>query len=331
MTEEIKPEFINEDIATTEVVIDKKISNTTRKNITWATLVYVFIQLIQMFLGALIQQGEAIVTISFLTVGSLVLVWLGASFFLFYREERERFLLISSILVILGGVSDIPYYIIAGLDEYGTIALTESSKLGLNILSIFSTASLLAAFILMKLVLDNFRKQKRNIFRGQLSLPLGYLLHTIYLIMYTIIPLDSITYINAEGQEAILPEFTAFFNTAYFIELGATVMIVFGFWYLRRAYLILDKLPEDFFEKAEAMKTMRAQQRAPTRTMLGLGRDRPIPPAQKTDDEIKYESTVIPQEVSKDKKMFCVKCGLELEHDAVFCANCGEPNPYIKK
>ena len=98
-----------------------------------------------------------------------------------------------------------------------------------------------------------------------------------------------------------------------------------------KKYGVLDKLPEDFFEKAEAMKTMRAQQRAPTRTMLGLGRDRPIPPAQKTDDEIKYESTVIPQEVSKDKKMFCVKCGLELEHDAVFCANCGEPNPYIKK
>ena len=50
---------------------------------------------------------------------------------------------------------------------------------------------------------------------------------------------------------------------------------------------------------------------------------------------VEGETDTLQTEFSTDpttrKKMFCVKCGLELEDDAVFCGNCGETNPYLKK
>ncbi|MCK4897019.1 MAG: zinc ribbon domain-containing protein, partial [Candidatus Heimdallarchaeota archaeon] len=149
----------------------------------------------------------------------------------------------------------------------------------------------------------------------------------------------------SEGNLAILEEFQTFNNIAYYIGLAAVVMIVWGFWYLRRAYTILDKLPEGFWEKQEARRSAFTQQRAqrgqrgqrgqtsqkPAQSMLGLGRQRPILPSERKEDEIDYKTTIIPPDDFKGKKMFCVKCGLELEHDAVYCSNCGETNPYIKR
>ncbi len=163
--------------------------------------------------------------------------------------------------------------------------------------------------------------------------------------MYMIVPIDTIQYIDSEGNLAILDEFKTFNNVAYYIGLAAVVMIVWGFWYLRRAYTILDKLPEGFWEKQEARRSAFTQQRAqrgqrgqrgktsqkPAQSMLGLGRQRPILPSERKEDEIDYKTTIIPPDDFKGKKMFCVKCGLELEHDAVYCSNCGETNPYIKR
>ncbi|MHA1201011.1 MAG: zinc ribbon domain-containing protein [Candidatus Heimdallarchaeaceae archaeon] len=343
MSEEIKPQFMDEEFAVAEIFDSgKRISHRTRKIITWSALIVVLAKVIEMFIGPFIQGVSLILSISLLIVGDLVLIGLAVGFFLFYKEEKNRYLLYSSILVLLGGIINIPSYIIIGLTEAQIILTSDTETLVINILSIISLVSLLAAFVLMKQTLDGFRKEKRNIFKGQLSLPLGYFLQLIYVSMYMIVPLDTITYIDSEGNSAILEEFRTFNNVAYYIGLAAIVMIVWGFWYLRRAYVILDKLPEGFFEKQEAQKSAFAQQRAqrsqrfkgsqkPAQSMLGLGRQRPILPSERKEDEIDYKPTIIPPEEFRGKKMFCVKCGLELEHDAVYCANCGEPNPYIKR
>ena len=343
MSEEIKPQFMDEEFAVAEIVDSgKKISHRTRKIVTWSALLIVIIKAVAMFIGPYIQSISILLSIALLTVSDLVLLGLATGFFLFYKEEKNIYLLYSSILVFFGGIINIPGYIIGGLTETQIILISETNILIINILSIISLVSLCAAFVFMKQTLDGFRKEKRNIFKGQLSLPLGYFLHVVYVVMYTIVPLDSISYIDSEGKIAILEEFVTFYNVARYMDLAAVVMVVWGFWYLRRAYVILDKLPEGFFEKQEAQKSAFAQQRAqrsqrsqrpqkPAQTMLGLGRQRPIPPSERKEDEIDYKSTIIPLEEFRGKKMFCVKCGLELEHDAVYCANCGEPNPYIKR
>ncbi|MBY8999766.1 MAG: zinc ribbon domain-containing protein [Candidatus Heimdallarchaeota archaeon] len=337
MSEDIKLQFTDEDIAVTEIVEpSKKISIRTRKVITWSALIIVFLKVIGMFIGPFIQGTSLAAAIALLVLTDLSLIGLATGFYLFFKEENNIYLLYSSILIFFSCIINITGIIIAGLTEANIIIDSDTNTLIINISSIISLVSLLTAFILMKLTLDGFRKEKRNIFKGQLSLPLGYLLHLVVFVMYMIVPRESITYIDADGNLAILAEFKTFDNVAYYIGLAAVVMVVWGFWYLRRAYVILDKLPEGFFEKTEARQAAMAQQKSqqrtqkPAQTMLGLGRQRPIPPAQRTEEEIDYKPTIIPLKDFKGKKMFCVKCGLELEHDAVFCANCGEPNPYIK-
>ena len=77
-------------------------------------------------------------------------------------------MLYSSILVLAGKIINIPCYIIVGLTEAQIILTSDNDKLVVNILSVISLVSLLAAFILMKQALDGFRLEKRNIFKGQM-------------------------------------------------------------------------------------------------------------------------------------------------------------------
>ena len=338
MSEEIKLQFTTEDIAVAEVVKSvKKISNETRKVITWTALIIVITKGIEMFFNT--DVNISIYSVALYIVSNIVIIGLAVGFFLFYREEKNIYLLFSSILVFIGGLISLPGNIIDGLIVTNIILTSDSNELTSDILTVVSYVSLLAGFILMKMVLDGFRQEKRNIFKGQLSLPIGYALLLVRFVMYMIVPLDSVTHIDVNGRRVPNEGSEAFVNTAYFMGIAAVVMVIMGFWYLRRAYGILDKLPEGFFEKQEARKAAMTQQRAqrsqrskkPAQTMLGLGRQRPIAPSQRKEDEIDYKNTIIPPEEFKGKKMFCVKCGLELEHDAVFCSNCGETNPYIKR
>ncbi len=339
MSEDIKLQFTTEDIAVTEEVrFVKKISNRTRSVITWTTLIIVIAKGIEMFFST--DLGINLYAVILYIVTNIFLIGLAAGFFLFYREEKNIYLLISSILVFIGGLINLPGNIIDGLTVSGIILTSDTNALTSDILTIVSYVSLLAGFIFMKMTLDGFRQEKRNIFKGQLSLPLGYALLLVRFVMFMIVPYEQmLTTVIIEGQEVlqVLDEYRAYSTTATFIGYGAVVMVVMGYWYLRRAYNILDKLPEGFFEKQEARKAAMTQQRQtmrsqkPEKSMLGLGRQRPIVPAQRKEDEIDYKPTIIPPEEFKGKKMFCVKCGLELEHDAVFCSNCGETNPYITR
>ncbi len=335
MSKEIKLQFTGEDIAVAEVVqSEKKISNRTRKIITWTTLIIVIAKGIEMFFNT--DADISLYSVALYIVSNIVIIGLAVGFFLFYREEKNIYLLFSSILVFIGGLISLPGHIIDGLTVTNIILTSDSNELTSDILTIVSYVSLLAGFIFMKMVLDGFRQEKRNIFKGQLSLPIGYALLLVRFVMYMVVPLDSVTHIDVNGRRVPNEGSEAFVNTAYFMGIAAVVMVIMGFWYLRRAYGILDKLPEGFFEKQEARKAAMTQQRAqrtqkPAQTMLGLSRQRPIAPSQRKEDEIDYKSTIIPPEELKGKKMFCVKCGLELEHDAVFCSNCGETNPYITR
>ena len=117
------------------------------------------------------------------------------------------------------------------------------------------------------------------------------------------------------------------------------VVIVLGFWYLRRAFLVLDKIPDEVFQQMQERKQALAEQRQAGGAGGGLfgRRSRGLfggftppqtqAPQQKTEP---IEDLLIEEDTVK-KKMFCVKCGLELDADSAFCADCGEENPYLKK
>ncbi len=121
----------------TEVVDSgKKISHRTRKIITWSALIIVFVKVIEIFIGPFIQSVSLLLSISLLIVGDLVLISLASGFFLFYKEEKNSYLLFSSILVLLGGIINIPSHIIASLTEAQIILTSDTDTLIINILSI---------------------------------------------------------------------------------------------------------------------------------------------------------------------------------------------------
>ena len=84
MTEEIKPQFMDEEIAVAEVVQPvAKISTRTRKIITWSALIIVILKVIEMFAG----QINYVISLVLLIAASATLVGLAAGFYLFFKEE----------------------------------------------------------------------------------------------------------------------------------------------------------------------------------------------------------------------------------------------------
>jgi hypothetical protein len=332
------------------------ISDSTRRRITLAALIAVLSILASMF-AVFLQTGERIVVIALLVLGLNIilngaLIWLGTSLFFFYKEEtsgiveidstviieqeekkEERWknpLFQSSLLLMAGGSVSIPIQILTGL-VFADVFTFSNSTLILNMISLLPAILFFVGFIQLKRELDIYAAKKRNIYKGQTSLPVGYLMIIAGLIMSSIFPLDTILVETAEGL-AIAEGFEIVYYIISFLEIGQEVMFVLGFWYLRRVFTVLDKVPEEYFERRQQM-IEQAQARRQQGFRGGLFGNSPtlgkVIPQTTVKKETEEEEIKI-QEEAESKKMFCVKCGLELEDDAMFCANCGEENPYLK-
>jgi hypothetical protein len=330
------------------------ISDISRKRITLAALICALSVLADMFL-VFLQSEERLTTILFLVLGiSIVLngslIWLGVSLFFFYKEEtsgivetdstviieqnvekKEKWkqpLFQSSLLTIAGGSITIPVNIITSLVIL-EVLIAENAELIINIIAILPALLLFVGFVQLKRVLDSFAVKKRNIYKGQTSLPLGYLMIVIYIIIITIVPAESMVVETAEGV-TIKEGYQILFYLVYFLDIGQEVMFVLGFWYLRRVFTVLDKIPEEYFERRrKIIEEAQARRQSGFRGGIfgntqTLGKVVPQAPIKEEEKEIDQETPA-----TYDKKMFCVKCGLELEDDATFCANCGERNPYL--
>jgi hypothetical protein len=307
------------------------ISESTRKHITNASLFAVLSKMASMAV-AFFQSGSAIIFIDlvFEVLFYLCVIWLGYGLWLFYQDEKNRMLQYVSLLVIGGGILSIPIEIIYLLVQIEIITTNNTGVILSFISKILPAISLLVGFVILRSILDSFVPARRNILKGQLSLPIGYAMTIIYVIILTIVPIESMV-VEVNGGLEVKSEYTYLFYTVSFLEMGMIVMVVLGFWYLRRAMLMLDKVPKEYFERRKQVDEYPAQRSYPgTFSRFSRTQNTIVPPsAAKSEPEI-IDTTSSSDDSSK-KKMFCVKCGLELEDDAVFCANCGEKNPYIAK
>ena len=332
------------------------ISDISRKRITLAALICVLSVLASMF-AVFLQSEERFTAILLFVLGINIvlngsLIWLGVSLYFFYKEEtsgivemgssviidqdveeKEKWkqpLFQSSLLIIAGGSISIPVNIITGLIILEILS-TQNIELIINVISILHALLLFGGFVQLKRVLDGFAAKKRNIYKGQTSLPIGYLMIVIYIVIITIVPVESMIVETTEGS-AIKEGYEILFYAVSFLEIGQEVMFVLGFWYLRRVFTVLDKIPEEYFERrrqiieeAQARRQSSGFRGSIFRNTETLGSVLPQTPVKEEENEEITEET--PK--TYDKKMFCVKCGLELEDDATFCANCGERNPYL--
>ena len=313
------------------------IKNTTRKHITNASLIYVLKMMVSMFIY-LLGSGPAIVYIDIALnlLQSLALIWLAYGLFLFHKEEENKIIFFTSLIVGLAAIVLLVSKILAIFYSIGVLVSPDPLRqLPVNITFIVSAGAFTFGFYQLKKAVDSYAIQRRNIYKGQLSLPIGFALLFIYLTVETIIPQETYAYYVAE-ELVIVEGYQILLWVQYFFSMGNLVMIVLGFWYLRRAFATLDKIPEELFQRIEEAKAQRAEARQQGGGMFGrkgglfggLAPPPPVKPVSKTQEPIEE---ILIEDPTLPKKMFCVKCGLELDDDAAFCGDCGETNPYLKK
>ncbi len=312
------------------------ISDKSRKSITNASLIYVLVMMVSMFI-VFLNVGDLIIylQIGFEVIKIGAIIWLAFGFLNFHKEERNKIILISAILLFVASQISLVVQTMYILYSVGAIELTRLTLLPTNIIEIIATLCLTVGFYQLKTSVDTYATGKRNIYKGQMSLPMGFGFLSLSMIINTIIPAE--TYIDysdpaipvvAEGYDILL-----WIN--YFLDMGSLILMVLGFWYLRRAFLVLDKIPDEIFQQMEERKQAAAQNPQSGGGLFGRrsgglfgGFTPPPPQTQQKPDPL--DDLLITDDPTK-KKMFCVKCGLELDEDSAFCAECGEENPYLKK
>ncbi len=305
------------------------ISDTTRKHISNASLVIVLLLMVGMFVLFFSFANRLIVNIIITSLTYSAMIWLSYGFYLFFKDEQNIKILYVAIIVGLTSCVSLPLAIVGDLINLQVIPVSATTSLVIQGVSTLPLIGFIGGFFLLRGVLDQFFNDKRNVFKGQISLPLGYLFNLVSIILLTIIPLDQILVETAEGLE-IIAGYEIYYYVLNFLDMGRIVLVVLGFWYLRRALSILDKVPPELLEKArQRMRTSAFG--FPRGNRQGAGDSGQLIPPTAVEGEMETSQADITTDPLLKKKMFCVKCGLELEDDAVFCGNCGETNPYLNK
>ena len=313
------------------------ISDKSRKGITNAALIYVLVMMIRMFI-VFLNIGDAVL---YLQIGSDILlvgaiIWLAYGFINFYKEEKNKIVLISAILLFVGGQLNVIAQTLYILYSIGAIEISRINLLPVNILEIIANIGFTVGFFELKKSVDSFATERRNIYKGQMSLPMGFGFLALNVLINTIIPQDVYIDFSDPANPVVKPGFDILLWVNYFLDMGSLILIVLGFWYLRRAFLVLDKIPDELFQQIEERKQAVAAQRSAGGGIFGgrsgglFGGFTPPPPQAQKPEKDPLEDLLVEEE-QPAKKMFCVKCGLELDEDSAFCAECGEPNPYLKK
>ncbi|MCK4844987.1 MAG: zinc ribbon domain-containing protein [Candidatus Heimdallarchaeota archaeon] len=294
------------------------ISDSTRKHITNSALSFVLAKMLLSFLGFFMSVPTIVVYIfGMLTI--LAISWLGYGLFVFQSEEKNQNLLYVSLLILGGAALEFIMVILTILVGYNILSFGNSGDLILGIASISPNIAYLIGFYLLREIVNSFVKTRRNVFRGQMSLPIGYGVLIASQITLIVKPIE---YIVEEGE--LVPADPAYYTVISFMTIAVLVMLVLGYWNLRRTFLVLDRVPKQLLEKIKPLTYTQAQNPYDSRyqqvnqlTQPGAGAIPPEPIEEKIQQPV------------EGKKMFCIQCGLELDPDARFCPHCGSDNPYL--
>jgi len=306
------------------------ISDQTRKNITNAALFYVILSIISAFAGNF--TDTAIMSISFAIdiISLFCVLWLAYGIRMLYMEESTNNLKYSFLLVGIAAITEI----------IGTIAylIANSTFSDNKMLLIGSKISLALAFLLfipgywlLKNQLDIYFRERRNLFKGQISLPMGYFLRFVFTVMDIIKPLNELLVKTDEGVK-IVPGWESYFIAVSFFQISYIFFVIIGYWNLRRTMLVLDRVPTSYLQLAKK-PTPVYKQPPYSLEVKDTGGGNSINSEQKLVNHDIPSTPIAAQKGANNeqrkKKMFCIKCGLELDPDSKFCPYCGAKNPYI--
>ena len=305
------------------------ISDTSRKHISNSTLSIVLLLMIGMFIIFFSFENRYIIDLIIDLVIHVAIIWLCYGLYLFYIDEQKKNILYSTISIFVATIIGLAFSLVIGLINLQILQVSATTGLIIQGVSTISLLIFVGGFFLLRGVIDSFVDEKRNIYRGQLSLPIGYLFSLIFTVLITIIPLEQILVETPDGL-VVVEGYQIYYYILNFLDMGRLILVVLGFWYLRRALVALDKIPPEIIERArERMRTSAFG--FPRQNRQGTGESSQLIPPTAVDPETETSQIDSYVDPSAKKKMFCVKCGLELEDDAVFCGNCGETNPYLNK
>ena len=299
------------------------ISEITRKNINYSALSLVLIVLLSMFISFFQAANmSTIVNLMVKVLIPLLIIWLSYSLYTFAKEENNKEMNVVSILIFVGAIFHLIYNIISLLFGFKVLTLVRYLELIVYSSNLIGAVFFIIGFFKLKKIQDDFVLKQRSIFKGQITLVLAYIFLAVETIMLMIIPANVL--LTATGE--VNPDYKTYYFVLYFVDIFYDVSFVLGYWNIRKNFVVLDKIPKEYFEKKQAQEAYRdiyqpryliADQK-PIDENLGTG---------ETKDDSIIDTTSEKVDVKKKKK-FCTKCGLELEDDAVFCPNCGERNYY---
>ena len=297
------------------------ITEATRKKFSQVTLYLAFTGFVNLILNFFQINIITILIPLLFVITYALMIWFSFTLLQFSKEEDSRDLKLTTIILFNGSLlSGVASTFIVLINS----SLIESSyAIEVSIYSVCLLGSLLLiyAFYRLKVMFDGFVKDRRNLLRGQTSLLISFVLLAISLVILIIIPSDSLYLPSGD----LNPEYGWFFLVDSLLNNFFVVMFVLGFWNMRRVFILLDRIPKDFWEKR--MGTQQAQ-----RSTFGLfNRSAQNQPPYHQPLIVDKEKIVDVESESINttkKREFCVKCGLEFDDDSVFCGNCGERNPY---
>ncbi|MHA1303008.1 MAG: zinc ribbon domain-containing protein [Candidatus Heimdallarchaeaceae archaeon] len=309
-----------------------------RQHIVMSSFFFVGSLILSTFIDAFVSLKLLLIHLLpiFLSNGSIV--WLGVGLYLFYKNEKDKKLKIISVLFMIQGV--IGFFML--LLGYFDFLYTFLNSIILLILQIFGATSILllfASFHLLREILNKLIKERRNIITMGFSLEIGFIIYFIYSIINIIVP--PTVYINVNVSEPIpilvisppaiyilagtlIDEYKPIYFLLSFLEIAYLVTVVFGVWKVRKAFILLDRIPEKLFEQLEIQKLSKKLDTSMQQI------EEKLPQIEKIVSEEQQEKLQSIDKTTQPKRMFCIKCGLEIEPDAQFCEECGAKNPYLK-
>ncbi|MHA1828524.1 MAG: zinc ribbon domain-containing protein [Candidatus Heimdallarchaeaceae archaeon] len=316
------------------------ISDSARKNIALSSMVYIGLIFILSFVNSFSENGSFYMDLLSIIVLDLTLLWLGYGIYIFSKDEKSKTMLKSAIFIMSGAGINIITSFIGILDQYRLVPLNTALYYLNGSIQALTFGLFVVAFYLLRDIMNQFVRQQRNVFGGQTSLPLGFFFYFIYAIMVLVKNPYDFIYTTDEGKLAFVPGTEAYVATVFFTQIIFSIMVIIGFWNLRRAILILDKIPKELFEIVSQRKQpMYSPIMPPSMTYTNnqdiSKLDTELPPT--SDSQVisaptslaPIQTTATTTSTPKKQKKFCIKCGLELEDDAQYCPHCGAKNPYI--
>lgn len=315
------------------------ISDSARKNIAFSSMIYIGLIFILSFVNSFSENGNFYMDLLSIIVLDLTLLWLGYGIYIFSKDEKSKRMRRSAIFIISGAAINLVTSFLGILDQYKLITLNTTLYYLNGSVQAVTFGLFVIAFYILRDIMNQFVKARRNVFAGQTSLPLGFFFYFIYAIMVLIKNPYDFIYTTDEGKLAFVPGTEAYVATVFFTQIIFSIMVIIGFWNLRRAILVLDKIPKELFELVDKRKQPIYSPIMPpsmnnTQDISKL--DIELPPTSESGITGSPSSEGVPTQMPasiasspKKQKKFCIKCGLELEDDAQYCPHCGAKNPYI--